>query len=56
MVSFKINIIKMKQLILDIQDLLKKNWKVILALAIVFYLLYSYADIKNGILDGWIGR
>jgi len=46
----------MKQLILDFQNLFKNNWKVISIIVITFYILYSYTDIKQGILDGWIGR
>jgi len=46
----------MKQLILDFQNLLKNNWKVISIIVITIYLLYSYPDIKQGIVDSWIGR
>jgi hypothetical protein len=46
----------MKQLMLDFQILLKNNWKIISIVVISVYLLYSYPDIKQGILDGWIGR
>jgi hypothetical protein len=45
----------MKQLILDFQNLFKNNWKVISIIVITVYLLYSYPDIKQGIVDGWIG-
>jgi hypothetical protein len=45
----------MKQLLLDFQNLFKNNWKVISIIVITVYLLYSYPDIKQGIVDGWIG-
>lgn len=45
----------MKQLILDFQNLFKNNWKVISIIVITVYLLYSYPDMKQGIVDGWIG-
>lgn len=46
----------MKQLLLDVQNLFKNNWKVISIIVITVYLLYSYPDIKQGVADGWIGR
>jgi hypothetical protein len=46
----------MKQLILDFQTLVKNNWKIISIVVISVYLLYSYPDIKQGIVDGWIGK
>ncbi len=46
----------MKQLMLDFQNLFKNNWKIISIVVISVYLLYSYPDIKQGIMDGWIGR
>jgi hypothetical protein len=46
----------MKQLILDFQTLVENNWKIISIVVISVYLLYYYPDIKEGIMDGWIGR
>ena len=46
----------MKQLMLDFQILFKNNWKIISIVVISVYLLYSYPDLKQGIVDGWIGR
>jgi hypothetical protein len=46
----------MKQLMLDFQNLFKNNWKIISIVVISVYLLYSYPDIKQGIMDGWIRR
>jgi len=30
-------------------------WKVIALIAIVVYLIFSYPEIKQGIIDGWFG-
>jgi hypothetical protein len=46
----------MKTFILDLQKLIIIHWKTIAIIVIVLYLLYSYADIKQGIMDGWSGR
>jgi hypothetical protein len=46
----------MQKLIADLKTLLSSNWKVILLIAIIVYLIFSYPDIKQGIIDGWIGR
>jgi hypothetical protein len=46
----------MKQLLLDFQILFKNNWKVILIIVISVYLLYSYPDIKQGVLDSWMNK
>ena len=48
--------LKMKKLMLDFQILFKKHWKVISVIVISVYLLYSYPDVKQGLMDGWIGR
>ena len=46
----------MQQLITDFKILIKNNWKSILMIAVVLYLLNSYQDIKSGITDGWMSR
>ena len=46
----------MKQLMLDFQILFKNNWKVISIIVITIYLLYSYPDVKQGLIDGWLGK
>jgi hypothetical protein len=35
------------------KKLLKDNWKVILTIVVVLYLLSNYSEIKKGIKDGW---
>jgi hypothetical protein len=44
-----------QKLIADFKTLLSNNWKVIALIAIVVYLIFSYPDIKQGIIDGWFG-
>lgn len=39
----------------DLKNLIDNNWKVLLLLALVCYFLYSYTDIKQGLVDGWLG-
>jgi hypothetical protein len=46
----------MQKLIADLKTLLSSNWKVILLIAIIVYLIFSYSDIKQGFIDGWMGR
>ena len=46
----------MQQLITDFKTLIKNNWKSILMIAVVIYLLTSYQDIKQGIRDGWTNK
>jgi len=46
----------MEQLILDFQTLVKNNRKIISIVLISVYLLYSYPDIKQGIIDGWMNK
>jgi hypothetical protein len=40
----------------DLKKLIDNNWKVLLLLVLVFYVVYSYPDIKQGMQDGWLGR
>jgi hypothetical protein len=46
----------MQKLIADLKTLISSNWKVILLIAIIVYLIFSYSEIKQGIIDGWMGR
>jgi hypothetical protein len=46
----------MQKLIADLKTLLSSNWKVILLIAIIVYLIFSYPDIKQGIMDGWMNK
>jgi Flp pilus assembly protein protease CpaA len=46
----------MQKLIADLKTLISSNWIVILIIAIMVCLIFSYSDIKQGIMDGWFGR
>ena len=46
----------MQTLLSDLKSLIRIHWKTILVIILTFYLLYSYPDIKQGIMDGWLGR
>jgi hypothetical protein len=43
----------MNQLINDIKSLIKNNWKTILLIVFIIWLISSYTDIKLGIMDTW---
>jgi len=51
--SFTIKITDMNQLVNDLKTLFRNNWKIILFVGLVIYLVASYPDIKSGFLDGW---
>ena len=46
----------MNKLFIDLKELLLSNWKTILLLAVVIYLVCYYPDIKQGINDGWLNK
>lgn len=46
----------MQALLSDLMVLVKRHWKTILVIVSVIYLLFSYSDIKQGIMDGWSGN
>jgi hypothetical protein len=46
----------MKELILDSAHLIKKHWRSIIFMTIFIYLLFAYADIKQGVIHGWAGQ
>jgi hypothetical protein len=46
----------MQKLIVDLKTLISSNWKVISLVVIVVYLIFSYSDIKQGIMDAWTGK
>jgi hypothetical protein len=43
----------MNQLINDLKKLVKNNWKIILLIIAIVFLISNYTDIKSGIIDGW---
>lgn len=54
--EFKLTITDMNQFISDLKTLIKNNWKLLILLALIIFLLGNYTDIKSGILDGWNNR
>jgi predicted PurR-regulated permease PerM len=46
----------MQTLSTDFMNLIRNHWKTIFLLVLTFYFLYSWPDIKQGILDGWAGK
>jgi hypothetical protein len=40
----------------EIKNFLIKHNRTLLVAAIILYTLYSWPDIKQGILDGWFGK
>ena len=46
----------MQTLFSDVKAVIRKNWKSILIIALTVYILFSYSDIKKGIIDGWMGN
>ncbi len=54
--EFKLTITDMNQFISDLKTLIKNNWKILLIISLIIYLLTNYTDIKSGILDGWNNR
>jgi len=51
--NFNIKITDMNQLLNDLKILLKNNWKLLLLIVLVIFLISNYTDIKAGIMDGW---
>lgn len=51
--NFTIKITDMNQLLNDLKMLLKNNWKILLLIVLVIFLISNYTDIKAGIMDGW---
>jgi len=46
----------MQTLISDLKSIIRTHWKTILVIILTFYLFYSFADIKQGIMDGWMNK
>lgn len=51
--NFTIKITDMNQFINDLKTLVKNNWKVILWVILVTFLISNYDQIKSGVIDGW---
>jgi transcriptional regulator with XRE-family HTH domain len=51
--NFTIKITDMNQLINDLKTLVKNNWKIILWVILITFLISNYEQIKAGFIDGW---
>ena len=51
--NFTIKITDMNQLLNDLKTLLKNNWKILLLIVLVVFLISNYTEIKAGIMEGW---
>ena len=51
--NLTIKITDMNQFINDLKTLVKNNWKVILWIILVTFLISNYDQIKAGFIDGW---
>lgn len=51
--NLNIKITDMNQLIADLKTLVKNNWKILLFIVLVVFLLSNYNEIKSGFVDGW---
>jgi transcriptional regulator with XRE-family HTH domain len=54
--EFKVKITDMNQLVADFKTLLKNNWKILILISILIFLVGNYTEIKSGIVDGWNNR
>jgi transcriptional regulator with XRE-family HTH domain len=51
--NFTIKITDMNQFITDLKTLVKNNWRVILWVILISFLISNYEQIKAGVIDGW---
>ncbi len=51
--NFTIKITDMNQFISDLKTLIKNNWKIIVTIILVIFLISNYTEIKSGFIDGW---
>lgn len=51
--NLTIKITDMNQLVADLKTLVKNNWKILLFIVLVVFLLSNYNEIKSGFVDGW---
>ena len=51
--NFTIKIMDMNQFINDLKTLVKNNWRVILWVILISFLISNYEQIKAGVIDGW---
>lgn len=51
--NFNFKITDMNQFISDLKTLIKNNWKIIVTIILVIFLISNYTEIKSGFIDGW---
>ncbi|MEY2595876.1 MAG: Helix-turn-helix domain [Bacteroidota bacterium] len=51
--NLTIKISDMNQLFSDIKTLIKNNWKILLWIVVIIYIISNYTEIKTGIIEGW---
>lgn len=52
-VNITIKITDMNQFFNDLKTLVKNNWKIILWVILLTFLISNYEQIKAGLIDGW---
>ena len=51
--NLTIKIADMNQFFSDIKTLIKNNWKILLWIVVIIYIISNYTEIKTGIMEGW---
>jgi hypothetical protein len=46
----------MKEFFKDLETFVEKEWKRLLVILIIGFLLTNYSDIKSGIVDAWLNK
>ena len=51
--NLTLKITDMNQFINDLKSLIKNNWKIILLIVVILFIISNYSEIKSGIVEGW---
>ena len=54
--EFIIKINDMNQLVNDLKTLVRNNWKLLLVIGLIIWVVSNYTDIKAGFMDGFNNR
>ena len=46
----------MKEFFEDLEIFVKKQWKPLLIILIISFLLTNFPDIKSGVIDAWLNK
>lgn len=52
-ITITINVTGMHQLLKDLKQLIRNNWKTILIIFLAVLFILNYTEIKAGFIDGW---